>query len=69
MQAIKDVRVAAVLLAGGQGSRLGFNHPKGMLNIGINKTIYLFEILINNLLQIYKIINCWIPLYTMTILN
>ena len=29
LQAIRDAKVGAVLLAGGQGSRLGFDHPNG----------------------------------------
>src|SRR4051812_10376161 len=29
LHAIRDGRIAAVLLAGGQGTRLRFNHPKG----------------------------------------
>ena len=36
IQAIQKGKVGAVLLAGGQGSRLGFNHPKGMFNVGVN---------------------------------
>ena len=36
-EALKQGKLAAVLLAGGQGSRLGFDGPKGTLNVGINR--------------------------------
>ncbi|HAP78862.1 MAG TPA: UDP-N-acetylglucosamine pyrophosphorylase, partial [Ruminococcus sp.] len=49
IKAIRNGKVATVLLAGGQGTRLGFEHPKGMFNIGINKELYIFECLINNI--------------------
>ncbi|MGN0576301.1 MAG: UDPGP type 1 family protein, partial [Ruminococcus sp.] len=52
IQAIRDGKVGAVLLAGGQGSRLGFNKPKGMFNIGVNKELFIFQCLINNLLDV-----------------
>jgi len=32
---IRAGRVGVVILAGGQGSRLGFNHPKGLYNIDL----------------------------------
>ncbi|MBO6159105.1 MAG: UTP--glucose-1-phosphate uridylyltransferase [Firmicutes bacterium] len=47
---IREGKVAALVLAGGQGSRLGFNGPKGTLNVGITRELYLFEILLNNML-------------------
>ena len=48
VNAIKNTKVGAVLLAGGQGTRLGLDKPKGMLNVGVNKTLYLFEQLIQD---------------------
>lgn len=42
-QLIKDGKVSVIILAGGQGSRLGFDHPKGMYKIpGIHKSIFQF---------------------------
>lgn len=66
VQAIQKGKVGAVLLAGGQGTRLGLDGPKGKLNIGVNKEIYLFERLIGNLMEVVKKTGTWIPLFIMT---
>lgn len=66
VKAIKEGKVAAVLLAGGQGTRLGLDKPKGTLDIGENKKLFLFEQLINNLLDVVKQTGAYIPLYIMT---
>ena len=66
LQAIYDCKVGAVLLAGGQGTRLGLDKPKGMLNVGVTKELYLFEQLIHNLMQVKEKANAWIPLFIMT---
>ena len=66
IKAIKEGKVGAVLLAGGQGSRLGFDHPKGMFNIGVERELYIFECLINNLLDVTRMSGAYIPLFIMT---
>lgn len=66
IEALKSQKVGAVLLAGGQGTRLGFDKPKGMFNVGITKDLYIFECLINNLMDVVKQIDTWVPLYIMT---
>ena len=50
LAAIREGRVGVVLLAGGQGTRLGFNGPKGTFNIGVNKPLYIFECQINSIM-------------------
>ncbi|MBQ8296240.1 MAG: UDPGP type 1 family protein [Ruminococcus sp.] len=66
ISAIKEGKMAAVLLAGGQGTRLGFDKPKGMFNIGVQRELYIFECLINNLMDVVKQSGAWVPLYIMT---
>ncbi len=66
IQAIREKKVGCVLLAGGQGTRLGFDKPKGMLNIGINRNLYLFEMLISNLTKNTDAAGVTVPLYIMT---
>lgn len=65
-QAIRDGKVAAILLAGGMGTRLGSDKPKGMYNIGLTKDVYIFEMLIKNLMDVVEKVGTWIPLYIMT---
>ncbi len=50
VDAIRAGKVGAVLLAGGMGTRLGSDGPKGICNIGITREVYIFECLVNNLM-------------------
>ena len=66
LQAIRECKVGAILLAGGQGTRLGFDKAKGMYNIGVNKDLYIFEQLIRNLQKVTDEAGAFVPLYIMT---
>lgn len=64
--AIKEGKIGAVLLAGGMGTRLGSDNPKGMYNIGETKDVYIFERLVKNLMDVVEISGGWIYLFIMT---
>ena len=66
LDAIKNCKVAALLLAGGQGTRLGFDKAKGMYNIGVSKDLYIFEQLVRNLQKVTDEAGAYVPLYIMT---
>lgn len=66
LEAIKRGAVGAVLLAGGMGTRLGSDNPKGMFDIGLTKTVYIFQRLIENLMDVVKLADTWVHLFVMT---
>jgi UDP-N-acetylglucosamine/UDP-N-acetylgalactosamine diphosphorylase len=66
LKEIRAGKVGAVLLAGGQGTRLGLDKPKGTLNIGVNRELYLFEQLIRNLTEVTDEAGAYVTLYVMT---
>ena len=66
IEAIREGKVAALMLSGGMGTRLGVDRAKGMVNIGLTKELYIFECLINNLLEVVNETGTWIKLYIMT---
>ncbi|WP_339729210.1 UDPGP type 1 family protein [uncultured Gimesia sp.] len=49
-QLLSEGKVGAILVAGGQGSRLGFSHPKGMYPVGPVKQTSLFQMLVEQLI-------------------
>ena len=55
-----------MLLAGGMGTRLGFDGPKGTLPIGEERELYLFEQLVENLKVVVSQAGRSIPFYIMT---
>ncbi len=66
LEAIRAGKAAAVLLAGGMGTRLGSDDPKGMYNVGLTRKLYIFECLINNLMDVVNQARAWIHLFVMT---
>lgn len=66
LDAIRAGRVGAVMLAGGMGTRLGADVPKGTYNIGLTKEVYIFQRQVENLLDVVHQAEAWIPLYVMT---
>eukprot|EP01029_Cantina_marsupialis_P000960 TRINITY_DN107777_c0_g5_i1.p1 TRINITY_DN107777_c0_g5~~TRINITY_DN107777_c0_g5_i1.p1 ORF type:complete len:889 (+),score=394.08 TRINITY_DN107777_c0_g5_i1:140-2668(+) len=50
--AVAEGKVAQILLAGGQGTRLGFDKPKGEYNIGMPSELSLFAYQIKKLLKV-----------------
>lgn len=66
IEAIRSGKVGAVLLAGGMGTRLGSDNPKGMYDIGITKPVYIFQRIVDNLFDIVDKTRTWIHLFIMT---
>ena len=66
-QEIKEGKLAVVTMAGGQGTRLGHNGPKGTYILNVHPTSKsLFEILCDNLKNAKEKYNVVIPWYIMT---
>lgn len=63
---IQEGKVAAVLLAGGQGTRLGSSAPKGAYDIGLTHSVFIFERLIANLKEVCFDCGVFVPLLIMT---
>lgn len=64
--AIKNKKLAAVTMAGGQGTRLGHNGPKGTYDIGLLSHKSLFELLSDSLKEESKKYEVTIPWFIMT---
>lgn len=65
INSIKNGELCLLLLAGGQGTRLGYDMPKGTFNIGISKDLYIFELLIEHTLRVVNLSGTWIHMYIM----
>lgn len=65
-KALGEGKVGAILVAGGQGSRLGFDGPKGCFAISPISGATLFEIHCRKILALERKYRCAIPFYIMT---
>src|SRR5207247_250796 len=54
LEALKAGQVAVVIVAGGQGTRLGFDGPKGTFSIGPVTGASLFQILSEKILSLIR---------------
>ncbi|MCC7087235.1 MAG: UTP--glucose-1-phosphate uridylyltransferase [Pirellulales bacterium] len=64
--ALRRGEIGAILVAGGQGTRLGFAQPKGKYSIGPVSGASLFQILFEKLLAVGRRYEIPVPLYVMT---
>ena len=65
-QALESGQVGILLVAGGQGTRLGQDEPKGMFSIGPVSGASLFQILLEKIVARSRVSGMRIPLYLMT---
>lgn len=66
IELVRKSKLAAVMLAGGQGTRLGSDAPKGTYDIGVTHPVYIFERQIANLLSACELCQMIVPLFIMT---
>ncbi|MCI8500029.1 MAG: UDPGP type 1 family protein [Clostridia bacterium] len=65
-QTLREGKLAAVLLAGGQGTRLGSDKPKGAFDMGLTRHLPIFGLLMENLKAACAACSAIVPLAVMT---
>ncbi|MBE6390673.1 MAG: UDPGP type 1 family protein [Lentisphaerae bacterium] len=66
IELLKQGKICCLTVAGGQGTRLGFDAPKGTYPIGPVSNRTLFEYFASSILRLSEKYNCSIPWYIMT---
>ena len=66
VEALRANKVGVILVAGGAGSRLGFEQPKGLYPIGPISRRSLLEVLIDRIVAMVNRYGSCVPLYLMT---
>ncbi len=66
IEAIKNNKLAAVTMAGGQGTRLGHKGPKGTFDLGLDSHKSIFEILCDTLKKAHENYGVYTSWYIMT---
>lgn len=64
--AIKNGKLAVLTMAGGQGTRLGYNGPKGTFDLGLDSHKTLFELMCDTLKEAKEKYGVYVPWYIMT---
>lgn len=66
IEALKQGKVLGILLAGGDGTRLGFTQPKGCFPISPYQKKSLFQLHAERIAAVQKYLNCSLPLALLT---
>lgn len=66
VNAIKAGKLAVLTMAGGQGTRLGYNGPKGTFDLGLESHKTLFELMCDTLKEAKDKYGIYVPWYIMT---